>query len=82
MQFFVRRYDGADSPHDGYEKIEANSPKDAAEKACGETLTEEGKPMRLRATVRVRPILPPRHSTPCQRTDDAVPPEARSVRWT
>ena len=55
MVFSVRRYDGPDKPHNGYETVEAESAKEAAEKACGEPLIERGARMRLRATVHTQP---------------------------
>lgn len=55
MLFSVRRYEGADNPLNGYETIEAESAKEAAERACGEPLTDRGAPMRLRATVHTKP---------------------------
>ena len=55
MQFSVRRFRGADNPLDGYEKVEAGSAKEAAEQLCGEPLTENGGPARLRATVHSQP---------------------------
>lgn len=57
MQFFVRRYEGADSPQNEYETVEAESAREAAELACGEPLTECGPNGRLRATVR-NPLRP------------------------
>ena len=55
MLFSVRRYRGADNPLDGYEEVEAGSAKEAAEQLCGELLTENGSPMRLRALVHTKP---------------------------
>ena len=55
MLFSVRRYDGADKPYNAYETVEAESAKEAAEKACGEPLAESGARMRLRATVHTQP---------------------------
>ena len=56
MQFSVRRYDGADRASSGYVTVEAGSAKEAAERVCGEALTENGgKPGKLRATVHTKP---------------------------
>ena len=55
MLFSVRRYEGADRPHNGYETVEAESAQEAAEQVCGELLTERGHPARLRATVHTKP---------------------------
>ena len=55
MLFSVRRYEGPDQPHNGYETVEAESAKEAAEQVCGEPLTERGHPARLRATVHAKP---------------------------
>ena len=51
MKFQVRRYKGPDKPQDGYEKVEADSAKQAAELVCEEPLTEDGPHWKLRATV-------------------------------
>ena len=42
MIFQVRRYKEPDNPQDGYEDVEAESAKKAAEKVCGEPLTVRG----------------------------------------
>ena len=55
MIFNVRRYQGADNPQNGYEKVEAESAREAAEQACGEPLTDRGKNADLRATVHTNP---------------------------
>ena len=55
MLFLVRRYDGPAQPHNVYETVEAESAKEAAEQVCGEPLTEQERPARLRATVHTKP---------------------------
>ena len=55
MLFQVRRYNGAAEPHNGYDDVEAENPQQAAEQACGEDLTDRGKPGMLRATVHRKP---------------------------
>ena len=62
MKFSVRCYQGPDRPQNGYVTVEAESAKEAAEKACGEALTDRGPRMRLRATVLTQP--PGRLPTP------------------
>ena len=53
--FSVRCYEGADGPQDGFQTVEADSAKEAAEKLCGEPLTELGPNLRLRAMVLSKP---------------------------
>ena len=55
MLFSVRCYEGADSPQDGHQTVEADSAKEAAKKLCGEPLTVIGPNLRLRATVLTQP---------------------------
>ena len=55
MEFRVRCYKGANRPLDGYQEIMADSPKEAAERACGERLVEGGQPARLWAEVHTMP---------------------------
>ncbi|MCY4261466.1 MAG: hypothetical protein OXC91_14550 [Rhodobacteraceae bacterium] len=54
MEFYVQRYSGADNPINNgkYEKVIAASAKEAAEKACGESLFEGGHLAHLRAVVK------------------------------
>ena len=55
MIFQVRRYKGPDKPQNGYENVEAESAQEAAEKVCGEPLTDRGPRWKLRATVLPNP---------------------------
>ena len=55
MIFQVRRYKGPDKPQNGYENVEAESAQEAAEKVCGEPLTDRGASWKLRATVLPNP---------------------------
>ena len=55
MIFQVRRYKEPDNPQDGYEDVEAESAKKAAEKVCGEPLTVRGPRWKLRAMVLPNP---------------------------
>lgn len=57
MKFSVRRFDGADNPQNGYETVEADSAKAAAEQVCGESLIESGVNARLRAEVLKQPAV-------------------------
>ena len=51
MIFQVRRYKGPDKPQNDYEDVEAESAQEAAEKVCGELLTDRGPRWKLRARV-------------------------------
>ena len=52
-RYAVRQYDGATKAHDEHEWVNAESPKAAAELACGEPLSARGAPNDMRATVMV-----------------------------
>ena len=51
----MRRYKGPDKPQNGYEAVEAKSAQEAAEKVCGEPLTDKGHRHNLRAEVHPNP---------------------------
>ena len=55
MLFSVRCYKGPTKPQGGYQAVEAGDAKEAAEKLCGEPLTERGNRSRLRAMVHTNP---------------------------
>ena len=55
MIFQVRRYKGRDKPQNGCEAVEAESAQEAAEKVCGEPLTDRGPRWKLRAMVLPNP---------------------------
>ena len=59
-RFRVRCFEGADKPKGDFKEIEALNKREAAEKACGEPLSERGSPARLRAVVWSK--LPPNKS--------------------
>ena len=54
MIFHVQCYKGPDK-HADYEDVEAESAQEAAEKVCGEPLTDRGPRWKLRASVLPNP---------------------------